>query len=196
MRPKRNCCGNARRHRCRSLLKAARGPWKCRARGKRGKPKAGFPLFPPALENLAKTARFSHFHRPGVGRLGKWKTSPRFSTFPPGPRDDDDEFLLFKPKPKKGSRPLRGLLVLFTPLSLRSSGRAEPRFHAHPSMLILRLENAVRLTYNRLVAFPCVGRGSESERLTIAFTPALLVSSGLSSAMSRAITSLSDDTFK
>src|SRR6516162_1816281 len=134
MRPKRNCCGNARRHRCRSLFKAARGPWKCRARGKRGKPKAGFPLFPPALENLAKTARFSHFHRPGVGRLGKWKTSPRFSTFPPGPRDDDDEFLLFKPKPKKGSRPLRGLLVLFTPLSLRSSGRAEPRFHAHPSI--------------------------------------------------------------
>src|SRR5215472_3288095 len=134
MRPKRNCCGNARRHRCRSLLKAARGPWKCRARGKRGKPKAGFPLFPPALENLAKTARFSHFHRPGVGRLEKWKTNPRFSTFPPGPRDDDDEFLLFKPKPKKGSRPLRGLLVLFTPFSLRSSGRAEPRFHAHPSI--------------------------------------------------------------
>jgi hypothetical protein len=69
------------------------------------------------------------------GRLEKWKTNPRFSTFPPGPRDDDDEFFLFKPKPTKGSRPLRGLLVL---LRRSPSGRAEPGF-----MLILRLENAI-----------------------------------------------------
>src|SRR5712692_3140780 len=36
--------------------------WKCRVRGKSGKPKAGFPLFPPPLGNLANPARFPHSH--------------------------------------------------------------------------------------------------------------------------------------
>src|SRR5690349_1101119 len=109
MQPRPSCCGNAKPRRCRSSLNAASRPWKCRARGKRGKPKAGFPLFAPPLENLATTARFSHSHRP----------------------TDDDCSSLSKPKPKKGSRPLCGLLIL-----LRRSpfGRAETQFHAHPSI--------------------------------------------------------------
>lgn len=36
--------------------------WKWRNDGKRGNPKAGFPLFPPFLGNLAKNARFPHSH--------------------------------------------------------------------------------------------------------------------------------------
>ena len=44
----------------------AGGLWKWRARGKYGKAKAAFPHFPPSLGNLAKTARFPHFHSPGA----------------------------------------------------------------------------------------------------------------------------------
>ncbi len=37
--------------------------WKCRDCGKRGKPKAGFPLFPRApWKSRQKPARFPHFH--------------------------------------------------------------------------------------------------------------------------------------
>jgi len=58
--------------------------WKWRNGGKRGNPKAGFPLFPPFLGNLAKNARFPHFHSSGGSRrMGKWKTKSRFPTFPP-----------------------------------------------------------------------------------------------------------------
>jgi hypothetical protein len=43
---------------------AAAGLWKKPVRGKRGKPKAGFPRFPPPLE-IAHNPRDSHFsHSP------------------------------------------------------------------------------------------------------------------------------------
>ncbi|HEY6344762.1 MAG TPA: hypothetical protein VIY49_24970, partial [Bryobacteraceae bacterium] len=34
----------------------------------------------------------------GVRRMEKWKTKPRFPTFPRGARDDNNEIYLFKPK--------------------------------------------------------------------------------------------------
>ena len=64
--------------------------WKCRVRGKRGKPNPGFSRFPPPLGNLANPARFPHSHSSGGSRLGKWKTKIRFPTFPHATRDDDD----------------------------------------------------------------------------------------------------------
>ena len=58
--------------------------WKWRDCGKRGKPKAGFPLFPQSLGNLAKGRRDSHISTaPATRRMGKWKTKTRFPTFPP-----------------------------------------------------------------------------------------------------------------
>src|SRR5579864_1371598 len=45
--------------------------------------KAGFPLFPPLLGNLAKAARFPHSHSSGDETVEKWKTKSRFPTFPP-----------------------------------------------------------------------------------------------------------------
>src|SRR5579875_2070082 len=54
--------------------------WKCRDCGKRGKPKAGFPLFPPApWESRPKAARFPQPRRSGPE---KWKPKTRFPTFP------------------------------------------------------------------------------------------------------------------
>jgi hypothetical protein len=43
-----------------SKTRGGRELWKWRGCGKRGKPKAGFPLFPRALGNLAKRRRDSH----------------------------------------------------------------------------------------------------------------------------------------
>src|ERR1700676_323751 len=59
--------------------------WKCRDCGKRGKPKAGFPLFPQPLGNLANNRRDSHISTVPAGsrRMEKWKTKSRFPTFPP-----------------------------------------------------------------------------------------------------------------
>src|SRR6266571_2988417 len=58
--------------------------WKCRGCGNRGKPKAGFPLFPQPLGNLAKDRRDSHISTaPATRRMEKWKTKTRFPTFPP-----------------------------------------------------------------------------------------------------------------
>jgi hypothetical protein len=109
------------------------GPWKCRVRGKRGKPNPGFPRFPPPLENPAEPAGFSHFHRPSVHRLEKWKTKNSFPFFHPA-HATTMMFLSLNPKPKKGSRPLRGLLILETG---SPSSRAKTDF-----MLIFQLENA------------------------------------------------------
>src|SRR5688500_11342057 len=106
-------------------------------RGKHGKPTPGFPRFPPPLENPAEAAGFSHFHRPGVHRLEKWKTQNRFPTFPLGARDDDDGSLFsFESKnQKKGSRAApRPPHSSYPPLSLWSSGT--------DFMLIFQLENA------------------------------------------------------
>src|SRR5215472_12728129 len=101
-----------------------------------------------SVEN--QTAVSLDFHRPleisqrrrdshtstasSLRRMEKWKTKSRFPTFPRGASDDDDGSGSQNQKPKKGSRPLRGLL---TPLFRRSP--------THPDfMLILRLENAGR----------------------------------------------------
>ena len=64
------------------------GLWKWRCRGKRGKAQAAFPLFPPPLGNLAKSARFPHSHSLASPRMEKWKTKVRFPTFPRGARND------------------------------------------------------------------------------------------------------------
>jgi hypothetical protein len=48
--------------------------------GKRGKPKAGFPLFPQPLE-IAKSA-IPTFPQPGDDREEKWKSKTRIPTFP------------------------------------------------------------------------------------------------------------------
>jgi hypothetical protein len=51
--------------------------------GKRGNPKAGFPLFPHSL-GISQTARDSHIPTaPTMKAVEKWKTKGRFSTFPP-----------------------------------------------------------------------------------------------------------------
>ena len=45
--------------------------WKCRVCGKRGKPKAGFPLFPRAAwKSRQQRARFPHFHSSGDDASG------------------------------------------------------------------------------------------------------------------------------
>src|SRR5579862_5492218 len=73
--------------------------WKWRNGGKRGNPKAGFPRFPPFLGNLAKTARFPHFHSSGGSRrMGKWKTK---SGFPLSHRHESP-FSRSKPGPRAG----------------------------------------------------------------------------------------------
>src|SRR5207244_9250940 len=87
---------------------AAKELWKCRVRGKSGKPNPGFPLFPPPLGNLANPARFPHSHSSGGSRLEKWKTKIRFPTFPPATRDDDDDSfqnIKIKTKPRRLRRP-------------------------------------------------------------------------------------------
>jgi hypothetical protein len=49
---------------CKKQKRGAAGLWKKPVRGKRGKPKAGFPPFPPPLE-IAHNPRDSHFsHSP------------------------------------------------------------------------------------------------------------------------------------
>src|ERR1017187_829510 len=55
--------------------------WKCRGCGKRGKPKAGFPLFPRApWKSRQKAARFPHFH--SSGGEGGWKSGKPKAGFP------------------------------------------------------------------------------------------------------------------
>jgi hypothetical protein len=54
--------------------------WKWQNGGKRGNPKAGFPLFPPFLGNLAKNARFPHFHN--SAEAGGWKSGKPEAGFP------------------------------------------------------------------------------------------------------------------
>src|ERR1035438_10110955 len=55
--------------------------WKCRGCGKRGKPKAGFPLFPRApWESHQKQARFPHSH--SSGDEGGWKSGKPKAGFP------------------------------------------------------------------------------------------------------------------
>src|SRR3984885_5135543 len=50
--------------------------WKCRRCGNLGNPKAGFPTFPQRLGNLAKAARFPHFHSSYGSLLRLNRTTP------------------------------------------------------------------------------------------------------------------------
>ena len=57
--------------------------WKWRGCGKRGKPKAGFPLFPQPLGNLAKGRRDSHISTaPAEAGRGKVENQKQVSHFP------------------------------------------------------------------------------------------------------------------
>src|SRR6202161_1600349 len=59
--------------------------WKCRGCGKRGKPKAGFPLFPQPLGNLAKSGRDSHI--PTAPTTTRWISGKPQPGFPLSHRD-------------------------------------------------------------------------------------------------------------
>jgi hypothetical protein len=65
--------------------KSSRGLWKWRGCGKRGKPKAGFPLFPQPLGNLAKPGRDSHI--PTAPTTTPWKSGKPKAGFPLSHRD-------------------------------------------------------------------------------------------------------------
>src|ERR1035438_10838945 len=57
--------------------------WKCRGCGKRGKPKAGFPLFPQApWESRQRQARFPHFHSSRDEADGKVENQEQGFHFP------------------------------------------------------------------------------------------------------------------
>ena len=79
----------ARWKRQRSELPARPNPtrrelWKCRGCGKRGKPKAGFPLFPRAPWKSRQSGEIPTFPQlRRRRRMEKWKTKSRFPTFPP-----------------------------------------------------------------------------------------------------------------
>ena len=79
--------------------------WKwrgCGKRGKRGKPKAGFPLFPQPLGNLAKPGRDSHI--PTAPTTTRWESGKPKAGFPLSHRD----LLCSKPERKtRGLRPPR-----------------------------------------------------------------------------------------
>src|SRR5574341_582048 len=69
------------RRNSRSCALGQRGLWKCRGCGKRGKPKAGFPLFPRAPWKSRKGSEIPT--APTTTAVEKWKSKSRISTFPP-----------------------------------------------------------------------------------------------------------------
>jgi len=75
-------------------MKSGRELWKWRGYGKRGKPKAGFPLFPQPLGNLAKSRRDSHI--PTAPATTPWKSGKPKAGFPLSHR-----VLLYERKNKK-----------------------------------------------------------------------------------------------
>jgi hypothetical protein len=79
-------------------VKKRRELWKCRGYGKRGKPKAGFPLFPQPLGNLAKGRRDSHISTaPATKADGKVENQKQVFHFPTAPNH-------YSSKPKPNSR--------------------------------------------------------------------------------------------
>jgi len=92
------------------------GPWKA------WKSESGFPTLSTAPWKSRKKREIPTFPQPGFAAMEKWKTKSRFPTFPQ-PLATTILLLSESQKPKKGSRPLRGLLIL---LSRSPSGRAEP----------------------------------------------------------------------
>src|ERR1035441_8506744 len=115
----------------RALFEASQGWWKWRAHGESGKPRAGFPHSPPALGNLANTARFPHSHRQASPPMGKWKTRNRFPTSPRGARDDD---LFLYPTHKNTERSTAGHARPHLRFSCSLCIRTKLQFHAHPSI--------------------------------------------------------------
>jgi hypothetical protein len=82
---------------------------------------------------ISQKARYSHIPTARLRGHGKVENQKQVSHFPTAARHDDSCSLFEKPKPKKGGRPLRALLIPY-PFSLRSNGT--------DFMLIVRLENA------------------------------------------------------
>jgi hypothetical protein len=82
---------------------------------------------------ISHKARDFHIPTARLRGYGKVENQKQVSHFPTAARDDDYCSLSEHQKPKKGSRPLCGLLIPY-PFSLRSNGT--------DFMLILRLENA------------------------------------------------------
>jgi hypothetical protein len=109
--------------------------WKCRVRGKRGKAKAAFPLFPRPLGNLAEGARFPHSHSPAWPGWKSGKPKSGFPLFHAAPATMTAIYLSSAPKTKKGDRPLRGLFTLV----FQDHSVLEPELDFR---IILRLENA------------------------------------------------------
>src|SRR6266536_2760538 len=97
-----NSCTKTRRKN-RNKKTSARELWKWRGCGKRGKPKAGFPLFPQPLGNLAKPVRDSHI--PTAPTTTPWESGKPKAGFPLFHRD-----LLCSKKERKtgGLRPPPG----------------------------------------------------------------------------------------
>src|SRR5712692_4832586 len=83
-------------------MKSGRELWKWRGYGKRGKPKAGFPLFPQPLGNLAKSRRDSHI--PTAPATTPWKSG----------------------KPKAGFPLSHRVLISYTKEKQTENGRASP----------------------------------------------------------------------
>jgi hypothetical protein len=74
--------------------------WKWRGCGKRGKPKAGFPLFPRApWKSRQRQARLPHFH--SSGDEGGWKSGKPKAGFPLSHRP---EFLFQKEEKQRDAR--------------------------------------------------------------------------------------------
>jgi hypothetical protein len=82
---------------------------------------------------ISQKARDSHISTARHRGHGKVENQKQVSHFPTAARDDDFGSISENQKPKKGSRPLRGLLIPY-PFSLWSNGT--------DFMLIVRLENA------------------------------------------------------
>jgi hypothetical protein len=101
-------------------------PWKA------WKSKSGFSTLSTAPWKSRKQHEIPTFPQPGFAALEKWKTKSRFPTFP-APLATTTVVCL-NPKPKKGSQPLRGLLILAPALAARYGGA--------DFMLIFQLENA------------------------------------------------------
>src|ERR1039457_4122223 len=79
--------GGSEAERRRHENRKARELWKCRGCGKRGKPKAGFPLFPRApWKSRQRQARFPHSH--SSGDEGGWKSAKPKAVFPLPPRPE------------------------------------------------------------------------------------------------------------
>src|SRR5712691_13124216 len=77
---KENRCAKSEAAKTEKNEKSGRELWKWRGYGKRGKPKAGFPLFPQPLGNLAKSRRDSHI--PTAPATTPWESGKAKTAFP------------------------------------------------------------------------------------------------------------------